>query len=173
MNNEQKLLLPVSVLAILLFMGIVWLKMPHDEQGKQEVKTEHITAVEKGLYDSAEDAQKAMVKNIVKTDDVVSAIYTPNKAWKTQFYVIQVSYHKNKSTYSGFAFAVPEGNQYRLVLGDVDIKTYDGMQPKKDTMKVGKDTVQMYVGNPVSNPFEDSIRHSFVEDQVEVAYQVQ
>ena len=58
MRNEQKLLLPVSVLAILLFMGIVWLKMPHDEQDKQEVKTEHITAVEKGLYNSAEDAQK-------------------------------------------------------------------------------------------------------------------
>lgn len=172
MNNHQKVLVFGCLLAIILFSLIVWQKLPQDT-AQHEVKTKEIEAIEKGTYNSMEEAQKALVNDVIKSDDLVSAIYTPNKKWKTPFYVIQVSYKENKQTYSGFAFVVPENGKYKLELADIRIKTYDGMQPIKDSIKIGENKVHIYVGTPLDNPFADSIRHSFVDDSIEVAFQVE
>lgn len=43
----------------------------------------------------------------------------------------------------------------------------------KDSIKIGENKVDIYVGTPLDNPFADSIRHSFVDDSIEVAFQVE
>lgn len=84
MNNHQKVLVFGCLLAIILFSLIVWQKLPHDT-AQHEVKTKEIEAIEKGTYNSMEEAQKALVNDVIKSDDLVSAIYTPNKNGRHHF----------------------------------------------------------------------------------------
>lgn len=170
MNNHQKVLAFGSILAIILFSLLFWQQMPHEDG--HNVKSKEIQAIEKGVYATMDDAERALRSELSKDQDVNTVIYSPSKNLKLPFYTMQFSYKKDKHKFAGYAFAVPVGNHYKLEIADAKIKTYQGMKPVRISMKVGEDKVHMFIGTPADNPFSDSVRHSF-DNEVELAHHVE